>query len=459
MLVLADSKESGRAVRSTLPRSAHAEWEPAAGRPDPVAVLEEEAAPRLPELVPIRHARMLESPFAFFRGAAGIMAADLGPAPSTGIATQLCGDAHLMNFGLFAAPDRRLVFDVNDFDETYQGPWEWDVKRLAASVEIAGRDRGFKSKPRRAAVIATVQRYREAMRDLARMSNLDVWYSRLDADTSSTVMPAASGAHARHARRTSAKARRKDHLLALARLTEVVDGRLQFVSAPPLMERAADLLPESDARELEENMQGVLDVYAASLPDDRRRLFSSYRIVDMARKVVGVGSVGTRAWVVLLLGRDDRDGLVLQAKEAQASVLEGHLPPSQYENHGERIVQGQRLMQAASDILLGWLTAAGLDSVTRDFYVRQLWDGKGSFDVGRMSPSGLARYGQVCGWTLARAHARAGDRVAIASYLGSSATFDRATAEFAARYADRNDEDFAAFAQAVDDGRLPAAAG
>jgi uncharacterized protein (DUF2252 family) len=450
----------GRAGRKGAPRSAHAEWSPAPDRPDPVDVLEQQGTTRVPELLPIRHGRMLLSPFTFFRGAAAIMAADLDGTPTSGLHAQLCGDAHLSNFGIYAAPDRRLVFDVNDFDETLPGPWEWDVKRLAASIEIAGRDRGFRPKQRRIAVQGTVRRYREAMRAFAAMGNLEVWYSRLDEENARAVLPQkVSAADRAHARKVLGKARSKDSLRAVARLTEVVDGQMRLVSDPPLMERLADLVPEADARAQQEAGQALLDTYAASLSEDRRHLFSAYRFVDMARKVVGVGSVGTRAWVLLLEGRDGGDPLVLQAKEAEASVLEEHLGASPYANHGERVVQGQRLMQAASDVLLGWLHATGLDGVARDFYVRQLWDAKGSFDVASMSPATLGRYGELCAWTLARAHARSGDRVAIASYLGSGDTFDRAVTVFAARYADCNEADYAAFTQAIDDGRLAAQAG
>jgi uncharacterized protein (DUF2252 family) len=451
----ADSAAAGKAARREAPRSAHADWEPAADRADPVDVVEQESATRVPELVPIRYGRMLVSPFTFFRGAAGIMAADLAGSPVSGFSAQLCGDAHLSNFGVFGSPDRRLVFDINDFDETHEGPWEWDVKRLAASLEVAGRDRGFTRTQRTTAVVAAVRRYREAMRSFATMSNLDVWYARMDVEA--VVAELARRVPKRDvdaARRMAAKARSKDSVRALSRLTEVVDGRLRFVSAPPLIERISDLLPHADARDLEARISALLDAYAESLPHDRGRFIASYRFVDMARKVVGVGSVGTRAWVLLFEGRDRDDPLVLQAKEAEASVLEQHVGPGPYENQGERVVQGQRLMQATGDILLGWVHTTGIDDRPRDFYVRQLWDWKGSAEVETMPPDRLARYGELCGWALARAHARSGDRVAIAAYLGSGSTFDRALAEFADRYADQNDADFRALQAAVDDGRL-----
>jgi hypothetical protein len=456
----AERKAAGKAARRTSPRNSPSAWEPPPGRPDPVDVVEQESAARVPELVPIRYGRMLVSPFTFYRGAAAIMAADLAGGPTSGITVQLCGDAHLSNFGVFAAPDRRLVFDLNDFDETHEGPWEWDVQRLVASIEIGARDNGFSPRQRRAAVLATARRYREAMRAFAAMTNLDVWYARMDVDA---VVAERAGRLSRDdaeaIRRLAGKSRAKNSLRAVSRLTEVVDGRLRIASAPPLIERVSDLLPEAAAKELTDAIQALLDQYVASLPDDRRRLVSSYRFVDMARKVVGVGSVGTRAWIVLLEGRDGADSLVLQAKEAEASVLEEHVGPSRYANHGERVVQGQRLMQAAGDVLLGWLHTTGMDGRPRDFYVRQLWDGKGSADVATMNPDRLARYGEFCSWTLARAHARSGDRIAIAAYLGSGEAYDRALAEFCERYAEQNDADFKALERAVDAGRLSVQAG
>jgi uncharacterized protein (DUF2252 family) len=368
---------------------------------------------------------------------------------------QLCGDAHVSNFGVFAAPDRRLVFDLNDFDETHEGPWEWDVKRLASSLEIAGRGRAFSAKQRAAAVLAAVGGYRKAMREFAEMPNLEVWYARLDVDDLVAELGSElSARELKEARRTQKKARTKDSLRALTRLTETVDGRLRFVHDPPLLERIDQLLPDNEAHELEAGIQSILDEYVASLAEDRRRLIGTYHVIDMARKVVGVGSVGTRAWVVLLEGRDRGDPLVLQAKEAGRSVLEEYAAPSPFTNQGQRVVEGQRLMQGASDILLGWLHVTGMDGQPRDFYVRQLWDGKASAEVETMRPDGLARYGALCGWALARAHARSGDPVAIASYLGAGDAFDRALVRFARTYADRNDADFAEMQAAVDAGRL-----
>src|SRR5262245_10411065 len=427
---------AGKAARAKVPRSSHAAWKPAARRRDPVAVLEGQAKSRVPELVPIRYGRMLASPFAFFRGGAAIMAMDLAKSPQSGLMVQACGDAHLSNFGVFAAPDRHLVLDVNDFDETLPGPWEWDVKRLAASFAIAGRDRDFTPKETRAAVLSTARAYREAMREFASMRNLDVWYARLDVEALiADLTDVASAKQLKAARKNVAKAHKKNSLKAFDRLVRVVDGEPQIISDPPLLVPARDLLSEGQRQEFEERMLELLASYRESLKGDRRHLFDSYRFVDLARKVVGVGNVGTRAWVILMMGRDGQDPLFLQAKEAEASVLEAYVGKSEFKNHGERVVEGQWLMQAASDILLGWLPALGIDDRERDFYVRQLWDGKRSIDVESLPPEGLSVYGRVCGWTLARAHARSGDRIAIASYLGKADAFDRAIAEFSELYA------------------------
>jgi uncharacterized protein (DUF2252 family) len=420
-------------------------------------VLEDQAQSRIPELVPIRYGRMLASPFSFYRGAAAIMAMDLAETPQSGLRVQLCGDAHLSNFGVFAAPDRRLVWDVNDFDETLPGPWEWDVKRLAASFAIAGRDRGFTPKGTRIAVLGAARAYRGAMREFAAMRNLDVWYARLDVDRllAELAKVAASG-DLKAARKGIAKAKKKGSLKAFDRLVRVEDGEPRIISDPPLLVPARELLGEDQRLDLEDRMREVLRRYRDSLKGDRRHLFDGYRFVDLARKVVGVGSVGTHAWVVLMMGRDGQDPLFMQAKEAEASVLEPHAGASAFENHGERVVEGQWLMQAASDILLGWLPALGFDGRERDFYVRQLWDGKRSVDIDALPPEGLAIHGRVCGWTLARAHARSGDRIAIGAYLGKGDAFDRAIAEFAERYADQNELDYAALADAVESRRVRA---
>ncbi len=451
---LEERAAAGKAAREKVPRSSHGEWEPPARRRDPVKVLEDQAKSRVQELVPIRYGRMLASPFAFFRGAAAIMAMDLAKTPESGLRVQACGDAHLSNFGVFAAPDRRLVFSLNDFDETLPGPWEWDVKRLAASFAIAGRDRDFTPKETRVAVLRTVRSYREAMREFAAMRNLDVWYSRLDVDTLLADLAKVATAKAmKEARKDVKKAGKKNSLRAFDRLVRVVDGEPRIISDPPLLVPARELVSE-EAHELEERILEMLGRYRESLKGDRRHLFDSYRFVEMARKVVGVGSVGTRAWVVLMMGRDGQDPLFLQAKEAEASVLEPYVGESEFGNHGERVVEGQWLMQASSDILLGWLPALAFDGGKRDFYVRQLWDGKRSVEIETLPPEGLAIYGRVCGWTLARAHARSGDRIAIGSYLGKGKTFDRAIAEFSERYADQNELDYGMLADAAKSGRI-----
>ena len=447
---------AGKAARSEAPRSAHAAWDPAADR-DPVAILEQQALTRVPELVPIRHGRMAASPFAFFRGAAAVMAADLARTPVSGLDVQACGDAHLSNFGAFAAPDRRLVFDLNDFDESLPGPWEWDLKRLAASFAIAGRENGFKRKERAAAVLAAARGYREAMRAFGAQSNLEVWYARLDVDSVIGEIEAEPKLTAQ-VRKGVAKAQAKDSMRALEKLTHVVDGELRILADPPLIVPAEELMPADETRDLEQVLLQVLDSYRATLPGDRQHLLDGYRFRHLARKVVGVGSVGTRAWIVLLTGADDGDPLFLQAKEAEASVLEPYAGAGRFENHGQRVVEGQRLMQAASDIFLGWCPAIGVDGRQRDFYVRQLWDWKRSVDVERLTPHGLELYGRICGWTLARAHARSGDRIAIAAYLGGGDSFDRAIAEFAERYADQSERDHAALLAAIDSGRLAAEA-
>ena len=446
---------AGKTARENAPRSSHAEWEPAKGRQDPVDVLEKQAKNRVPELVPIRYGRMLASPFTFFRGAAAIMAMDLAKTPQSGLRVQACGDAHLSNFGVFAAPDRRLVVDVNDFDETLPGPWEWDLKRLTASFEIAGRDREFTSTQTRAAVLSAAREYREAMRGFAAMGNLDVWYARLDVDALlAEVAQVADRKQMKAAERNVAKAQKKNSLKAFDRLVHEVDGAPRIISDPPLLVPARELVSDDQRQELEERIQEMLGRYRESLKGDRRHLFDSYRFVDLARKVVGVGSVGTRAWVILMMGRDGQDPLFLQAKEAEASVLEPYAGASGFGNHGERVVEGQWLMQASSDILLGWLPAFGMDDRERDFYVRQLWDGKRSVDIETLPPKGLEIYGRVCGWTLARAHARSGDRIAIASYLGKGDGFDQAVAEFSERYADQNELDYGALADAAKSGRI-----
>jgi uncharacterized protein (DUF2252 family) len=450
----------GRAARAEVPRSSHAEWEPPADRADPVDVQEQAGVERVPELLPIRYGRMLSSPFAFYRGAAEVMAADLADTPRSGFRVQLCGDAHLSNFGAFASPERDLVFDINDFDETHPGPWEWDVKRLAASLAVAARERDFRRRESRGIVRAAVRRYREAMRDFAAKPNLDVWYARTDvAAVMSDVRSKLSAKEMRKVELNAAKARSKDSLRALSKLTHVVEGEPRIVSDPPIVVPVAELLEDVEAEQLQERMRKLLHEYRDSLPPDRRRLLEGYRFVDMARKVVGVGSVGTRVWVILMAGRDGGDPLFLQCKEAGPSALEAFTSPSEFDNHGERVVQGQRLMQASSDILLGWLGTTGFDGRARDFYVRQLWDWKQSADVDGMGPDALQLYGALCAWTLARAHARSGDRIAIAAYLGKGDVFDRAIGDFAERYADQNEADYSALIEASRSGRIEVAAG
>ena len=448
---------AGKAARAAVPRGSHGEYGPAPDRQDPVALLQAQSATRVPELVPIRYGRMIESPFRFYRGAAGIMAADLAAGANTGIRAQLCGDAHLLNFRLLASPERRLMFDINDFDETLPGPWEWDVKRLAASLVIASRENGFTAKERSAIVRATVRSYREQMRGLALMGNLDVWYARIDTDGLQDLVTGRLDARrGRLVARSLDKARTRDNLQAFEKLTHLVDGQRRITAAPPLVVPVADLLPELERGQLEHAVGDLVARYATSLQSDHRILLEQYRLVDMARKVVGVGSVGTRCWIVLLLGRDDQDPLLLQIKEADHSVLAPYAGASAYPNQGRRVVAGQRLMQATSDILLGWERAEGIDGQSRDFYVRQLRDWKGIAEPAAMLPEGLRMFGELCGATLARAHARSGDRIAIAAYLGTGDVFDQALARFAEAYADQNERDHQALVHAVDTNQVPA---
>ncbi|MGE5459391.1 MAG: DUF2252 domain-containing protein [Solirubrobacterales bacterium] len=450
----------GKQARARVQRSAHASWSPPADRPDPVVLLEEQAATRVPELVPIRYGRMLVSPFTFYRGAAAIMASDLAATPVSGLTVQACGDAHLSNFGLFASPERELLFDINDFDETLPGPWEWDVKRLGASLAIAGRNNGFSAKQRAAVVRTTAKGYRVAMIEFAAMRDLDVWYSHMRVQQGMPRLRALlDERRVRQVEAVVEKARTKDSLQAFDRLTHLVDGKPRIVSDPPLVVPIEELLTPDQAEAFRGTMDALLRAYRRSLVNDRRHLLEGFRFVDIARKVVGVGSVGTRAWILLLLGRDDEDPLFLQAKEAQASVLAPHVGKGRYANQGQRVVEGQRLMQAASDIFLGWERVTGVDGVARDFYIRQLRDWKGSLAPEAMDPETMGVYGRMCAWTLARGHARSGDRIAIASYLGSGNVFDRALADFAEAYADQNDRDYEALEQAVKEGRVEARTG
>jgi uncharacterized protein (DUF2252 family) len=441
----------GKTARSAVPRSSHTECQPGDAR-DPLALLIAQDESRVPELVPIRWGRMLRSPFAFYRGGAAVMAADLAATPAAGLRVQLCGDAHLSNFGVFSAPDRRLVFDCNDFDETAPGPFEWDVKRLCASVVIAGRERGLSRRESRKAALGSVASYRTSMRTLAEMRDLDVWYARIDLESRLAEFSAhLDTKHLQRIEKGVAKAKSKDSLRALRKLTRSTEDGLRIASDPPLITPLEELV---DGPEAQEQLESLLGQYRASLSGAQGHIAGAYRYVHAARKVVGVGSVGTRAWILLLIGRDADDPLFLQAKEAQASVLEPYAGRSRYRHHGRRVVEGQRLMQAAGDGFLGWVTAETLDGSSRDFYVRQLWDGKGSADIERMSARELTVYASLCGETLARAHARSGDRIAIGAYLGGGEVFDEAIADFAETYADRNERDFEAATVAASKGRI-----
>jgi len=456
-LTPAERAARGKAARSEVPRSSHAAWDAPSGRSDPVGLLEEQAKSRVQELVPIRYGRMLASPFAFYRGAAYLMASDLASTPRSGLIVQACGDAHVSNFGLFASPERELLFDINDFDETTPGPWEWDVKRLAASLAIAGRNNGFAEKDRADVVRSATGAYRSAIREFAGKRNLEVWYAHARVQQGLPGLQAMlDKKNLKAAERVVTKARTKDSMEAFAKLTTLLDGEPRIISEPPLIVPVEELLAPGDATRFVETMHDLIRSYRRTLQGDRKHLLENFRFVHLARKVVGVGSVGTRAWIVLMLGRDGQDPLFLQAKEAQASVLEPFAGKSRYANHGQRVVEGQRLMQASSDIFLGWNRLAGIDGVVRDFYIRQLRDWKGSWAPEAMVPQVMNVYGRMCGWTLARAHARSGDRIAIASYLGNSDAFDRAIASFSEAYADQNERDYAALQSAVKANRIKA---
>ncbi|HET6658749.1 MAG TPA: DUF2252 domain-containing protein [Rubrobacter sp.] len=440
--------ERGRAARRLVPRGSHAQWTPMSDRPDPVDLLEAQARDRIQELLPIRYGRMMASPFAFLRGSAIVMANDLAGTPKSGIQAQLCGDAHLLNFGAYASPERALLFDLNDFDETLPGPWEWDVKRLAVSFVVAGRDNGFDAADCRNVARAVTASYRQRMTRFSEMGELEVWYSRIGEEEIRGLLTEARAGKktTKKLSKNVRKTRGRDSLQALSKMTTVVDGRRIIKDDPPLLVR----IPEED--ELRTQVYAILESYKRTLQEDRRHLLERFRFVDAARKVVGVGSVGTRAYVVLLEGRDRDDPLFLQVKEAGASVLEGHIPSGTHEHHGHRVVAGQRLMQAASDIFLGWFRGGE----GRDFYWRQLKDMKGSAKVESMSADELVLYAGLCGWALARAHARSGDRVQIAGYLGKSESFDVAIADFAKEYADQTERDHAALLAAVKSGRVAA---
>lgn len=449
----------GRSVRDELPLEDHAQLV-TADRPDPVDLLESQAEVRVSDLVPIRYGRMVASPFAHYRGGALLMAADLARSPHTGLRVQLCGDAHLSNFGVYSSPERHLVFDINDFDETYPGPFEWDVKRLAASLQVAGESSGFTAKERRTMVRRAVRGYREAMRGFAEEGNLTVWYSHLDVEDLLPRIGKRFDAERQDRVQTLLdKARKRDSLHALSKLTTMVEGQPRIVSQPPLVVPVEELWGEAAAAETHARFHDLVQSYSQSLPRDRRHLIAEFDLVHVARKVVGVGSVGTRAWILLFQGLDAGDPLFLQAKEAQSSVLAAYLPPAPVTTEGERVVTGQQLMQASTDIFLGWDRILAPDGVERDFYVRQLRDGKGSVPVEELRAEGMTYYGRICGEALARAHARSGDRVAIAAYLGSSDRFDHAVADFAEAYAELNTRDHAALAAAIRSGRITAQTG
>jgi uncharacterized protein (DUF2252 family) len=454
-------KEEGRAARTLLHRRSTASWEPAADRRDPVAILQAQNASRVPELVPLRMGRMAATPFSFYRGAAAVMAADLGVGPRTGLTVQLCGDAHLANFGGFASPERSLVFDINDFDETHRGPFEWDVQRLVASLEIAGRHRGMSHHERERIVLGAGRAYRETLRSFAELGHLDLWHVQLRGDEivdrwRGSVPPAVI----ENLRKALRKARTKDRQKARRRLTVLHDdGELRFQSNPPLLVPVRELFDAEEQARLLGVVTTALATYGESLTGARRILLERYRLVDLARRVVGVGSVGTRCWVALLVGRDNDDPLFLQVKEAEPSVLEPYTSASPYPENGRRVVEGQRLLQATSDALLGWNTVHGADDRRHDYYFRQLWDWKVSADLETMLPVAMAAYAQMCAWVLARGHARSGDALAISAYLGKGDVADRSFAEFAKRYADQNALDHRALVDAIAAGDVEAVLG
>jgi uncharacterized protein (DUF2252 family) len=461
-LTLAERVSRGKAARAAVPRESHAEFDPPADRPDPVALLDQQAESRVPELVPIRYGRMLVSPFAYYRGAALPMASDLADLPCTGLVVQACGDAHLSNFGIFASPERKFLFDVNDFDETLPGPWEWDIKRLAASLEVAARGNGFSRKQRRRIVTASTRCYRETMRALAGMHNIDVWYARVDLDLVEQMFSPRLAARERKAvAKNMAKARTRDSMQAFSKLCGMVDGQTRIIADPPLIMPVSHLRPEErDELGFEAQLDAMLARYGGTLNGAHRILFERYQLVDLARKVVGVGSVGTRCWIFLFTARDGTEPLLLQVKEAQPSVLAAYAGPSKYDNQGQRVVEGQWLIQPVSDIFLGWQRSEkARDGRTHDFYVRQLRDWKFSLDIDAMRPSGMQIYGELCAWTLARSHARSGDSVAIAAYLGNADVFDQAIAQFASCYADQTERDHQALARAAATGRVIAQRG
>ncbi|HEY2299370.1 MAG TPA: DUF2252 domain-containing protein [Jatrophihabitans sp.] len=450
----------GKQLRKELPLAAHADVARDPSRPGPVELLEEQCTTRVPELIPVRYGRMAVSPFTFYRGAARVMASDLAAVPHSTLNVQLCGDAHLSNFGFFGSPERRLVFDINDFDETLPGPFEWDVKRLAASMVVAARAINATKKEARSIARASAERYRTTMAEFATMRDIDVWYASADAEQlQNRIDPLLDAKRRKRLSREFDKYRTRDSMQALTKLTSSVDGTVQIVGDPPLIVPVRDLVPAAELDDPRRRFSALIRQYRRTLLPERRILLEQYHFVDMARKVVGVGSVGTRCWIVLLTGRDRDDPLFLQIKEANASVLAEFIGKSEHNNQGQRVVTGQRIMQQASDIFLGWQRTTGIDDVERDFYLRQLRDWKGSIEIESLLPKGLNLYGQICAWSLARAHARSGDRIAIAGYLGSSDAFDRAIGDFAEHYADVNERDFAALTDAIESGMVAAQSG
>ena len=458
------SIQQGEELRDKIPLESHALFEVDENRQNPVDLLKAQGETRVQELLPLRYERMSLSAFTFYRGGALIMASDLSTTPITGIKVQACGDAHISNFGLFSSPERRTVFDINDFDETLPGPWEWDIKRLAASVEICGRDNGFSKKERKQAVKACVKAYREAMLRFAEMGNLEVWYAHLDIDTlKGQLLSSRTEEEQKQAEKLLKKAKNKNSTRAIRKLTEVVDGKLRIVSTPPLIRPMRDLISGAPDQSIfaqikdgsiEKLMNSALTKYQETLTTDKQRLISEYTPVDIAHKVVGVGSVGTRAWMMVLQGADANDHLVLQIKEAQPSVLEEFCGKSSYKYAGRRVVSGQRAIQTAGDPLLGWCRLPDVDGKPKDYFVRQLWDGKGAVDLALLSPDKLTAFAKACGWTLAKAHARTGNRFAIAAYLGNTNEFDKALAKFAIAYADQNENDYVQFMKALEAGQM-----
>jgi uncharacterized protein (DUF2252 family) len=442
---------SGQELRKVAPRSSHGEWNAPADRPDPVELITSQNESRLQFLVPIRHWRMSQSPFAFYRGGAKVMAHDLATTPSTGVHVQICGDAHLSNFGVFGSPERDLVFDLNDFDETLPGPWEWDVKRLAASFAIAARHNEYDAKDERDLPRRVAATYREAMHQFAEARYIDVWYAQLDfGDIYEAFADQLTKKQRQRGDRFIRKARSKDSLHAFDKLAEQTDDGYRITSQPPLIIPLREVPRRAGPKKIAALLRAEFGAYLDSVPDHIGVLLRRYRYRDMAIKVVGVGSVGTRCFIVLTKGRDDDDPFFLQIKEAGRSVLEDHLPESAYTEHGRRVVEGQRLMQATSDSFLGW----HVDSVGKHYYWRQFKDMKGSVEVEDASLKPMRRYALLCGWTLARAHACSGDPAMIAGYLGAGDNFDRAIADFAVAYADQNERDYAAFTEAIREGRI-----